>query len=60
MSESSDPAEEKHYVKIGEPKLVAILIVECYPVGYYKYMSDNLAGGFSIVKRCNLLKVSLL
>ena len=27
---------------------------------YYKYMSGNLAGGFSIVKRCNLLKVSLL
>ena len=56
----SDPAEERHCVKMGEPKLVAILIVECYPFGYYKYMSDNRACGFSVVKRCNLLKVSLL
>ena len=40
--------------------MVAILIVECYPVGYYKYMSDNLVSGFSIVKCCNLSIISLL
>ena len=37
MSESSDPAEEKHYVKMENKKEVEIPRLE--------YMSDNLAGG---------------
>ena len=70
MSESSDPAEGKHYVKKGNKKEVEIPRLErglSEPKSlvlphdrYYKYMSDNLAGGFSIVRRCNLLITILL
>ena len=40
---------------LSEPKSLVLPHDRCY-----KYMSDNLAGGFSVVKRCNLLKISLL